>query len=499
MKKIWIYLIIFVSVLLLWGIDMIFYENKPFFQTQIKPQKSSYQHIKQGNILKVGIIPNSVSYFQIDKKTAGLEYELVRNFANYLGVDTNIQLFSNQEELLKSLQRNEIDIGVANLLPNTVLPPLNYLLGPAYYSASWQFVYRKGNRIPKDLNDLCAKVLISKDSSLNYLLHHLNSTYPNLHWEMTDKTEEALLIDVAEGKIPYTIANSVLIASTQNTYPHIAVGFDIADKSGVHWYLSPTLDTTLQSKLLAFMHIAMEQGITARLEEKYITHLKSFDYVDNRTYINAIQHTLPKYQAWFEKYQGNVNWQLLASISYQESHWDPLATSPTGVRGMMMLTKATAEYVGVKNRLDPEQSIRGGASYLHFLLQNIPTTVREEERIWYALVAYNMGLRHLFDALQLTKQLGDNPDNWLDVKKNLPLLSQSAYYKKLKHGYAQGVQAFQYVENIRRYLHIMNHYFRHQASSMTSLAEDNLKEMEKLQNNGIEQPIVLPLTQQETK
>lgn len=125
-----------------------------------------------------------------------------------------------------------------------------------------------------------------------------------------------------------------------------------------------------------------------------------------------------------------------------------------------MLTKATADRMKITNRVDVEQSIKAGSEYLHLLLAQIPETVHQEDRIWFALAAYNMGLGHLIDVRRLTKELGGDPDNWLDVKKNLPLLAEKRYYTHLKYGYARGYEALQYVENIRRYMNSIVNYHR---------------------------------------
>ena len=153
----------------------------------------------------------------------------------------------------------------------------------------------------------------------------------------------------------------------------------------------------------------------------------------------------------FEQYSGDFDWRKLAAASYQESHWNPSARSPTGVRGMMMLTLPTAAYVGVDNRLDPEQSIRGGAFYLKDMMERLPDTIPENQRIWFALASYNIGLGHVEDARRLTESMGMDPDAWADVKKVLPLLQQSKYYKQTRYGYARGSEAVHYVDSIRRY------------------------------------------------
>jgi membrane-bound lytic murein transglycosylase F len=164
-----------------------------------------------------------------------------------------------------------------------------------------------------------------------------------------------------------------------------------------------------------------------------------------------VGEVLPKYKTWFKQYSGDLDWRLLAAMSYQESHWKPNAKSVTGVRGLMMLTLATAKDLGVTSRLDPEQSIKGGATYLASILRRIPARIQPPDSVWFALAAYNIGLGHLEDARVLTDRQGGNPDMWVDVKKRLLQLRQKKYYKTTKYGYARGHEAVAYVDNIRRY------------------------------------------------
>ena len=98
--------------------------------------------------------------------------------------------------------------------------------------------------------------------------------------------------------------------------------------------------------MLDFYSQMVDDGTTARLEEKYLGHVGSFDYVDTKTFLSAIDSVLPNFRPLFEKHANEIDWKLLAAIAYQESHWNPQATSPTGVRGLMMLTRATADGTG---------------------------------------------------------------------------------------------------------------------------------------------------------
>lgn len=227
------------------------------------------------------------------------------------------------------------------------------------------------------------------------------------------------------------------------------------------------------------MSNSVETGLISRIEEKYFSHLAKFDYVDIQSYLNAIKTVLPKYEPLFRQHKGELEWQMLAAIAYQESHWDPNATSPTGVRGIMMLTKDTADRMKITDRTNPAQSIKAGSEYLHMLMKQMPETIPQEDKIWYSLAAYNMGLGHLLDVRRLTKQLGGDPDNWLDVKKNLPLLAEKRYYTNLKYGYARGYEALQYVENIRRYYGSIINYQRIEEQRRQEQEQQHLSDNQK--------------------
>ena len=472
--------------LLLWAIDMVF----PW-QHIMHSEENPYQAIQERGKLVVGTINHPISYFINGEGESGLEYELSKAFASYLNVELEMRPMESTDTLFDALDEHKIDIAAANLFYQTDKAE-HFQLGPSYYSASWQLAYRKGENRPRSLAQINDTLVIPESSELVQILKDAQLKHPKLRWRVDKKlTQEELLLQVAEGKIAYTLANSLDISATQQIKPQIAVAFDLTDEMSVHWYLSNNSSNELQSALLDFMNTAIDSGLIANIEEKYFNHFRQFDYVDTKSYLNSIEAILPKFEPLFTKHKGNLDWRLLAAIAYQESHWNPDATSPTGVRGMMMLTKDTAERMKITDRTDPEQSIKAGSEYLHWLIEQIPDSINNDDRIWFALAAYNMGLGHLLDARRLTKSLGGNADNWLDVKKNLPLLAEKRYYTNLKYGYARGYEAVQYVENIRRYMNSIMNYYRVQQnqsdknedvnnnSSTGSPAEENEHEQEK--------------------
>lgn len=161
----------------------------------------------------------------------------------------------------------------------------------------------------------------------------------------------------------------------------------------------------------------------------------------------------PRYQKLFKQAAARhrVDWDLLAAQAYQESHWNRKAKSPTGVRGIMMLTRRTAASLGVTNRLDPVQSINGGAKYLSRLEGRLPKKISHPDRTFVALAAYNVGLGHVKDAQTLARRHGKDPHQWQHLRSVLPLLTKKRYYKTVRYGYARGHEPVQYVKRIRTY------------------------------------------------
>ncbi|MFI8416633.1 membrane-bound lytic murein transglycosylase MltF [Serratia sp. NPDC078593] len=415
-------------------------------------QKGQLDEIKSRGELRVSTLNSPLTYFTTQKGPSGLDYELAKRFANYLGVKLVVLPHQNINDLFDDLDDDDADILAAGLIYNQERLS-RARTGPAYYSVSQQLVYRLGTARPKNFAEVKGRLAVTSGSAHVSTLKQLKQQkYPELSWEASsDLSAKELLERVANGKLDYTLGDSVTIALLQRIHPQLAVAFDVTDEEPVTWYLKRSNDDSLYAAMLDFYSQMVEDGTLARLEEKYLGHVGSFDYVDTKTFLSAIDSVLPTFQPLFEKYANIIDWKLLAAIAYQESHWNPLATSPTGVRGLMMLTRATAEGLGVKDRLDPEESIQGGALYLQRLMDKVPETVPEDERVWFALAAYNIGWGHMLDARKLTKMQQGNPDSWVDVKQRLPMLSQKRYYPQLTYGYARGREAYNYVENIRRY------------------------------------------------
>ncbi|MEG3134639.1 membrane-bound lytic murein transglycosylase MltF [Rouxiella sp. T17] len=410
------------------------------------------QNILSRGELRVSTLDSSQTYFNGNTGDRGFDYELASRFADYLGVKLVLSPHKDIESLFNDLKSNKADMLASGLIYNPERLK-SFRTGPEYYTVSQQVLYRQGSVRPKSFADLSNNLVVSAGAAHITTLEEAKKSFPDLDWGVTHRYSPAeLMQQVAQGKLKYTLGDSVTVALLQRVYPRLAVAFDATEDEPVTWYFNKKEDDdSLYAAMLDFYSQISEDGTLERLEEKYLGHVGEFDFVDTRAFLNSIDAKLNSLQPLFEKYADKIDWRLLAAISYQESHWDPSATSPTGVRGMMMLTRATAQGLGVANRLDTEESIRGGALYLNKIINTLPTSIADDDKIWFALAAYNMGYGHMLDARAMTAAQKGNPDSWVDVKQRLPMLNQKRYYSKTTYGYARGTQAFNYVENIRKY------------------------------------------------
>lgn len=430
--------------------------------------KSEFQKIQERGVLRVGTLNNQLSYYIGPDGPAGLDYELARKFAEELGVKLEIKPAFRQADLFPALKKGDIDL-IATGLNQTSQAVKRFRPGPAYYYVSQQVVYKKGQLRPRSLKRLikyqATQVEDTEDSSAaastlqiveqsQYVptLTALKKQYPELQFEIVgDADTRDLLKNVSTGELRFTVTDSVELSLAQRLYPDLALAFELTEDQPVSWFTRRSEDESLYAMLIEFFGNIKQSGELASLEEKYIGHIESFDYVDTRAFIRALDDKLPKWAPLFQKYSEEFDWRLIAALAYQESHWKPRAKSPTGVRGMMMLTLPTAKSVNVTNRLDPEQSVRGGVEYLRRIVTRVPETINDHEKIWFALASYNIGYGHMLDARRLTKAQGGDPNAWADVKDRLPLLRQKRFYSQTRYGYARGDEARNYVENIRRY------------------------------------------------
>lgn len=414
--------------------------------------------LKDAGELVVVSRESDTTWYQDSNGEAGPEYEYMASLAEYLEVDLRFDIRRNDQAVIDAIRENEGHLAAAGFTRDPWLEEKELGFSPPYHRVDQQVVCRRNRgRLPKNIQELTdSELVVIENSSEEAHLLELQNSVAGLTWESVDETTvDDLLEQVWRKEIKCTVANSHVIKIKRRLYPELQVGFTLRQDLALTWTLSPEW-TFLSDTIQDWLETIEKDGSLLILRDRHYSE-DEFDYVDMRSFIRRIESRLPRLvpiiKEAAEKY--DIPWTLLAAQAYQESHWNRRAKSPTGVRGVMMLTLVTAREVGVESRLDARQSIMGGAMYMKKLESRVPDSVTESNRWWYALAAYNVGMGHVHDARKLTEELNLDPDSWLDLKGVLPLLSKKKYYKDLKHGFARGAEPVTYVRRIRQYENIL--------------------------------------------
>jgi len=419
---------------------------------------NTLQEVRSEGVLHIITRTAPSIYFEGRDGITGYDYELARRFAEHLGVELRVRVVENNTEILSVLDRNFAHIGLAGLSSREDLAD-RYHAVPTGILAESVIIYHRDEDHPETVEDLSGKTLhLVADSNHEYRLQQLQAEFPDMQWQVHPSLDAAgVLARVETGEFPIAVVSSNELDLNHVFYPMVKEAFSLGEPEQLSWLFPAEQDGSLSAEAEAFLQDLEANGTLAQLAERFYGHLDRLNYVGARTFVHHVNNRLPKYESLFRNYANEygLDWRLLAAIGYQESHWRPNAVSPTGVRGLMMLTRNTAGQIGVSNRLDPEESIQGGAKYFTLVHRQIPDRIPEPDRTWFALASYNVGYGHLEDARRLTESAGKDPDRWMDVKEFLPLLAQKEWYSKTRYGYARGHEPVIYVQNIRRYYDVL--------------------------------------------
>jgi len=416
-------------------------------------QKPIAERVVQQKRLVVAVLLSPSTFYYGAEGPDGFEHELVGQFARELGVAVEWLPVRSLSELVSVIRSGRAHMAAGLAITENRGLTLRFSL--PYLQLRRVVVYRRGGLRPKNLEDLQRGELGLAEESphLPLLANAGDAAEPLL---LPDASHLDLLEEVEDGSIDYTITNELQLKLNRQFMAHLTEAFSLDTPVSVAWAFPAFFDDSLRQLADRFLLNAIEDGRTAELYHRHFD-VVPLGLVDTRSFWQDVERRLPALQPVFESYAAALDWDwhLLAAIGYQESHWNPDAVSPTGVRGIMMLTQQTAKDFGVTSRQDPDQSIRGGAQQLRAMDSKIPPRIQGEDRLSMALAAYNLGYGHLEDARVLTQRQGGDPDRWADVRERLPLLEDEQHFETLEHGFARGNEAVGFVEGVRTYRRLL--------------------------------------------
>ena len=418
---------------------------------------STLDQIHQRGQLIMLTINGASTYYLGPQGETGFEYELGSAFADTLGLPMEVVTLPNTEALYTALANGQGDF-IAAGLPRLIDHP-RLQSGPVYETVSPVVVYRQGSPKPDGFDDMTSGTLaVLTGKGHASLIDKHRPLAPGLEViEKPNSSIEDLFDGISRQRHDYTIADSNIVELNRRFFPAIGVAFELEPQLELAWAIQADASDDWLDALEQFFNRIQTSDELAQIKARHYQVQTEYDSVGTFTFMDQVKNRLPELKHLFHEAadQVGLDWALLAAVGYQESHWDPNAVSPTGVRGVMMLTQPTAAQLGVTNRLDPAQSIFGGARYLRSLLERLPKRIEMPDRLYLALAAYNIGLGHLEDARVITQRQGKNPDRWVDVREHLPHLTQQRWYSQTRYGYARGYEAKRYVANVRTFYEIL--------------------------------------------
>ena len=406
---------------------------------------------------------------------SGLEYDLVTLFAKELKAKPTFLLIDNPAKVDRVLREGRAHIAAAALARHFDFPG-GLAWGPPYLSTQHQIVCRSGEPKARKLEDLADKRIgVIDESVAEYLLADPPKLSVPIQRLPPGTSTADLLERVAKGRLDCALVESTRYTLARRFFPQLEAAFNVGKPVDYAWLISTVDKKRIQEAVVPFFDRIRKDGTLRRLVDRYYGHAMRFSAVDAGALLEQIAAQLPKLRPHFQEAEAlsGIDWRLLAAIGYQESHWNALATSPTGVRGLMMLTEETADRLQIKDRLDARDSIIGGARYFALLKEALPPRIGEPDRTFLALAAYNIGIGHLEDARILAQRANLNPDKWQDVRQVLVRLAEPESFQTLKHGYARGGEALQLVDNIRNHYDILARMEPRDAPALPAVFEEN--------------------------
>lgn len=406
--------------------------------------------------LVVLIQPGPLTYSTDDpSSTTGLEHDLIEAFALELGVGVKY-IMAEPGALPNKLRSHDYHLAAGWLSPGS---DMEVNATPAIFQTQDRLVQHDASLPLTDRKQLEGKTVHALAGSRQAsTLHELASRTPGLQViEVNQGNILDLLESLGNRRIDYVAIDDMIEDIANQFVPNLRATLTLSGEQPIVWHMGTQPNAELVERLKHFVERTQRDGTLARIEERYYGHVRRLTQGDVTKFLGEIETTLPKLRRYFQaaELDTGLDWRLIAAVAYQESHWDPQATSYTKVRGIMMLTEETADRLRVTNRLDPKESILAGARYINWLKEQLEADIHEPDRTWLALAGYNLGPGNLNAGLRLARLLGADATTWYEMKTVLPKLAQPKYAQKVKAGRARGGEAVILVDNIRSYYDIL--------------------------------------------
>lgn len=410
--------------------------------------------------------PNT--YFSYRDVDLGYQHDLCELFGQDIGVRVRVEVARDQQDLLKKLENGDGDIIVYNLPMNKTNADKVKFCGNKT-TINQLLVQRKNNKI-KNISELRGKDVYVSDERYYQTISELNKNLGGLvkihKVSPDDKTTAELISEVSDGKIDYTICDNDMKDINECYFPNLDINMKVGLSQQAGWAVRKDSPELAQA---ADKWFNAARNTTAFLQcgKRYLT---GFSIAGSGTalgggtsrgfyaspMLNSRAGIISQYDTYFRRYSMSIpwDWKLLAAQCYQESGFNPNATSWAGAQGLMQMMPSTAAQEGLSLGMinDPEQNIAAATRHIRGLNRYFSDIIDRQERINFILAAYNAGRQHIRDAMNLAQKNGRNPHIWDgNVDHYVLMMNDERYYNDpvVRSGYFRGDETYNYVRAIR--------------------------------------------------
>ncbi|RYZ69769.1 MAG: membrane-bound lytic murein transglycosylase MltF [Proteobacteria bacterium] len=431
------------------GCDAIYWDESSSLAT-------TKERTQDEQVIRVLTVRNPLTFTK-DKtgREFGIDHDLLENFGNHYSLKMHFIPVTNEIEMKQALADGKGDIAAARMPARN--DDQRFLVGPAYEETFLGLFCQRKSKVENgvDLNGKSVAIL-DKDNSFD-LYQRLIRKAPEVNLQAVNRTTTRDLFRQMDNKeLDCVIAENLEGQYYARYYKSVEKVSALTTPYSLNWLVRSDLPE-LNHLLRAWFQRSSRQDEIMRVHDRYKFNLTELDQMDVIRFMKLSRKILPDLEGDFRDAasEHSLPWQLIAAVSYQESHWDNDAVSYTGVRGLMQLTQSTAEHLGVEDRTDALQSIWGGSKYLRYLMNKTPRSLNNKDRMALTLAAYNIGYGHLRDAQKLAASMGKNPHSWRHLRQVLPLLEDPNYESQLEFGLARGKETIALVERVSGFYNLM--------------------------------------------
>ncbi|WP_320170140.1 transglycosylase SLT domain-containing protein [Maridesulfovibrio sp.] len=393
----------------------------------------------------------------------GFDRELLNEFGKFCNASMTVTPYPTHAEAFEALTSGKADIMLASgYNPGTLPTSIPLARGPVYEKEQPEMLHNIGRFELRTPYELCGlEVFVPGNADLiqtfENLKEHLDCTPVLMSTDSAAHLKPLLQLN-NDKSVRFQLVEAGAFKPIKPFLHRLRVTENFGEELEYRWYLRNDIHGLKQAVDDYWNHVRTN-GTLADKREMYFGFIpEETDFYDLYTLRKDVREKLPLYSKYITKAakRYEIDPFLLAAVMYQESRFDPLAQSRTGVRGLMQLTRDTADLLGLTSRLDPQQSINGGARYLKFLWEKMEyRNVTGWNRWLFTLAAYNQGLGHVYDAMDIASYINKHPGTWRSLKQVFPLLTRRKYHSKTRHGYTRGYEAVDYVDSVRYYYYIL--------------------------------------------